>query len=79
MGDLEGAPAVHINFPLLSLYLYTTFKAGIAASGWPIPSEYGMFVVDPGATAVTWPTTDWTRIGFQVMTTLLMRYCSHIV
>ena len=43
MGDLEGAPAVHINFPLLSFYLCTTFKTGIAAAGEPIPSEYGRF------------------------------------
>ena len=36
MGDLEGAPAVHFNLPLLSFYLY---KSGIAAAGEPIPSE----------------------------------------
>ena len=30
MGDLEGAPTVHINFPLLSFYLWTTFETGIA-------------------------------------------------
>ena len=30
MGDLEGAPAAHTNFPLLSFYLCTTFKTGIA-------------------------------------------------
>ena len=28
MGDLEGAPAVHFNFPLLSFYLSTSFKTG---------------------------------------------------
>ena len=39
MGDLEGALAVHINFPLLNFYLCTTFKSGIAAAGEPIPSE----------------------------------------
>ena len=39
MGDLEGAPAVHFNLPLLSFYLYTTFKSGIAAASEPIPSE----------------------------------------
>ena len=39
MGDLKGAPAVHFNLPLLSFYLYTTFKTGIAAAGEPIPSE----------------------------------------
>ena len=39
MGDLEGAPAVHLNLPLLSFYLYTTFKSGIASAGEPIPSE----------------------------------------
>ena len=39
MGDLKGAPAVHFNFPLLSFYLCTTFKTGIAAAGEPIPSE----------------------------------------
>ena len=39
MGDLEGAPAVHFNLPLLSFYLYTTFKSGIAAAGEHIPSE----------------------------------------
>ena len=27
------------NLPLLSFYLYTTFKSGIAAAGEPIPSE----------------------------------------
>ena len=30
MGDLEGALAVNFNLPLLSFYLYTTFKRGIA-------------------------------------------------
>ena len=39
MGDLEGAPAVHFNLPLLSFYLYTTFKTGIAAAGEPISLE----------------------------------------
>ena len=39
MVDLEGAPAVHLNLPLLSFYLYTTFKSGIAAAGEPITSE----------------------------------------
>ena len=39
MGNLEGAPAVHFNLSLLSFYLYTTFKIGIAAAGEPIPSE----------------------------------------
>ena len=39
MGDLEQAPAVHINLPLLSFCLYTTIKSGIAAAGEPIPSE----------------------------------------
>ena len=39
MADLKGAPAVHFNLPLLSFYLYTTFKTGIAAAGEPIPSE----------------------------------------
>ena len=33
MGDLEGAPAVHVNFPLLSFYLCSTFKTGTAAAG----------------------------------------------
>ena len=32
MGDLKGAPAVHINFPLQSFSLYITFKRGIAAA-----------------------------------------------
>ena len=39
MGNLEGAPTVHFNLPLLSFYLYTTFKSGIAAASEPIPSE----------------------------------------
>ena len=43
MGDLEGGRAVHFNFLLLSFYLCTTFKTGIAAAGEPIPSEYGRF------------------------------------
>ena len=43
MGDFEGAPAVHFNLPLLSFYLYTTFKRGIVAASEPIPSEYGRF------------------------------------
>ena len=29
MGDLEGAPAVHFNFPLLSFSLYIAFKRGL--------------------------------------------------
>ena len=29
MGDLEGPPAVHFNLPLLTFYLYTTFKLGV--------------------------------------------------
>ena len=29
MGDLKGAPAVHINFPLLSFYLCITSKLGL--------------------------------------------------
>ena len=29
MGDLEGAPSVHFNFPLLSFSLYITFKSGL--------------------------------------------------
>ena len=43
MGVLKGAPAVHFNLPLLSFYLYTTFKTGIAAAREPIPSEKGRF------------------------------------
>ena len=43
MGDLEGAQAVHFNLPLLSFYLYTTFKNGIAAASETIPLEYGRF------------------------------------
>ena len=43
MGDLKGAPAVHFNFLLQSFSLYITFKCGIAASGEPIPLEYGRF------------------------------------
>ena len=39
MGDLKGAPALDFNFPLL----YKTFKSGIAASGEPIPLEWGRF------------------------------------
>ena len=39
MGDLEGALAVHFNFPLMSFYLFKNFKTGIAAAGEPIPSE----------------------------------------
>ena len=34
MGDLQGAPAVHFNLPLLSFYRYTTFKTGIAFGLW---------------------------------------------
>ena len=37
--DLKGAPAVHFNLPLLTYYLYTTFKTGIAAACEPIPLE----------------------------------------
>ena len=29
MGDLEGAPPEHFNFPLLSFSLYITFKSGL--------------------------------------------------
>ena len=32
MGNLIGAPAVHLNFPLLSFSLYTNFKKRIAAA-----------------------------------------------
>ena len=39
MGDLIGAPAVHLNFPLLSFSLYTTFKKRIAAASEPTPLE----------------------------------------
>ena len=39
MGDFEGAPAAHFNFPLLSIYLCATFKSGIAAASEPIPLE----------------------------------------
>jgi hypothetical protein len=31
MGDLKGASALYFNLPLLSFYLYTTFKSAIAA------------------------------------------------
>ena len=44
MGDLQGAPAVHFNFPLQSFSLYITFQIGIAASGEHISLEYGRFV-----------------------------------
>ena len=37
--DLEGALAVHFNLPLLSFYLYTTFKTGIAPACEPFPFE----------------------------------------
>ena len=37
--SLKGAPAVHFNLPLLSFYLYTTFKSGIAAACESIPLE----------------------------------------
>ena len=43
MGDLIGAPAVHLNFPLLSFSLYTTFKKRIAAAREPTPLESGRF------------------------------------
>ena len=33
MGDLKGAPTVHLNLPLQSFSLYLTFESGIAASG----------------------------------------------
>ena len=39
MGDLIGAPAVHLNFPLLSASLYTTIKKRIATASEPIPLE----------------------------------------
>ena len=39
MGDLIGAPAVHLNIPLLSFSLYTTFKKRIAAASEPTPLE----------------------------------------
>ena len=34
MGDLIGAPAVHLNFPLLSFSLYTL---QLSKSGLPLP------------------------------------------
>ena len=43
MGDLKGATAVHLNFPLQSFSLYITFKSGIAAAGEPISLEYERF------------------------------------
>ena len=43
MGDLEGAPAVRINIPLLSFYLSTTFKTGIAAAGEPIGAKPNLY------------------------------------
>ena len=39
MEDLKGPPAVNLNIPLQSFFLYLTFKSGIAASGEPIPLE----------------------------------------
>ena len=39
MGDLKGASAVHLNFPLQSFTLYISFKSGIAAAGEAISSE----------------------------------------
>ena len=39
MGDLIGAPAVHLNFPLLSFSLYTTSKKRIAAASEPTPLD----------------------------------------
>jgi hypothetical protein len=38
-GDFYGTPTVNMNLPLQSLFLYTTFKSGIAAAGEPSPSE----------------------------------------
>ena len=29
MGDLKGAPVVHLNFPLQSFSMYITFKLGL--------------------------------------------------
>ena len=43
MWSLKGALAVHFNLPLLSFYLCTTFKTGIAAAGEPIPLEQERF------------------------------------
>ena len=40
---MKGAPTVHFNLPLLSFYLYTTFKTGIVAACEPIPLEQGRF------------------------------------
>ena len=40
---MKGAPAVHFNLPLLSFYLYITFKTGIAAASEPIPLEKERF------------------------------------
>ena len=37
--SLKRAPAVHFNLPLLSFYLYTAFKTGIAAACESIPLE----------------------------------------
>ena len=37
--SLKGALAVHFNLPLLSFYLCTTFKSGIAPACEPTPSE----------------------------------------
>ena len=44
MGDLKRAPAVHFNLPLLSFYLYTTFKIGVAAACEHIPLNRGGLV-----------------------------------
>ena len=46
MGDLKGAPAVHLNFPLQSLSLNTTFKSGIAAADEPILLNRGDLMND---------------------------------
>ena len=41
--SLKGAPTVYFNLPLLSFYLYPTFKSGIAAACESIPLELGRF------------------------------------
>ena len=43
-GSLTGAPAVHFNFTLMSFYLYTTFKTGIAAAWILFMWDRGGFV-----------------------------------
>ena len=45
MGDLEGAPAVHFNLPLLSFYLYTTFKLGLPLPVSPFLRNRGGLVI----------------------------------